>query len=316
MNYQATFIDGIELDLDTSSNTITLKVNGKEVDSWDSSSGTIDEEFPGNSGANYHLNGFTIREQGYENGQPMVPTNLTGTYAYTAPSNLVAPAANYAPIIMLSIAIAVILLIFVLLLYKGNFPLLVAGQNMLGIKSSSPKIETKTGTETEPKKKRHFLLLFLIIAGAIVFYLASLRQKYPNTIRIGDQSDLGAGYGWRCAIANSYLPISLTGIMGMGTNEAEAVTTWCEKGNCPQPEDLDFIHNAVVEANWTPAQAFDCLKCDAETSDPLGVSQGYFDTYCNCEYKSPTENKFETIMQDINTYAVPPAMLALALFTI
>lgn len=309
-----TYVDGIALTTDASTSTIDLHVDDTEVRSWPTDGSSIDNyDINGKSSAEYTLNGLAIRKTSAPEMQPMAPTTVTGEYTYDPPAALT-KTYNREPIIMLGVAVAAILFVIIMSTYRGRSRFLVGLQQSMGVirnDSVAPSPDSFAA-----RKIRKLPLMLLGAGGAIVYILAAMRQKYPNTIRIGNEagasnSDLGGGYGWRAALASAYLPFAKLGLFNIGTDEATAISTWCEHGTIPVPSDLEFIHNAVVDSEMNPSQIYKCLRCNYTPSDPTSISSGA----CDCASLSSRSDssgldKLLGAVSFINQYVVPLVMLA------
>lgn len=314
----ASYNDGITLTTDPTNKTIQLHVDDTETRTWPDTGTDINNyPFNGQSGANYVLNGLSFREATFTEAQPMAPIAVSGDFTYTPPATMT-KTHNLTPVIMFSIAIMILLFIMILVVYRGKSPFVGSIQQIFGLRQL-----VSTTTTTQPYEKRKIGSIPLILLGAsgsIVFALAALRQKYPNTIRLGNEAgaannNLGNGYGWRIALSAAYLPFSKLGIFNISSDEAIAVSTWCENGILPAASDVEFIHNAIVDGKWTPSQVYQCIRCNYTPSDPTILSSGTFKSNCYCalpsQQKQSTTDQILAGIRNFNIYAIPPLMLFL-----
>lgn len=98
------------------------------------------------------------------------------------------------------------------------------------------------------------ILLIAALVGLIV--LSYLRNSYKNTISI-----LGAGAGWRTAIAASYPFVS--GPLGFQNSTVPyAVAYWMENGRQPTQTDAATITNLIENGSCNPTEAWNYVKCN------------------------------------------------------
>lgn len=311
----ATYADGITLTIDA--DTVELDVDGTKNDRWTTSDAPISHTFNGSSGAEYVLDGLAIRESGADdNSPPIAPTSMTGGYNYAPPATLTKTHVK-TPYVMLGAAAAAILFVTIVLLYRGRSRFFVGLQRSMGV--ARPDLATGDGPpapaeSTTARKIRMLPLYLLAIGGAGVYALAALRQKYPNTIRIGNEAsgDLGAAYGWRVAAASAYLPLAKMGLFNVDSDEATAVSTWCERGTVPTADDLVFLHNAIAQTSLEPGSLYKCLRCNYYPKDPTTLDSTTMSKHCDCASisSSPVKGALDYLGY-FNQYFVPPLMLVL-----
>jgi len=309
----AVYVDGITLTVDPSAQTIELDVGGTKNDRWTTNDAPISHTFTGSSGAEYVLDGLAIRESGSsDDAPPIAPTSITGGYNYQPPSTLTVTH-DRAPYIMLGVAAAAMLFVVFVLVYRGRSPFAVGLQRSMGVVRSD--LDGSPPPTAVSRKIRMAPLFLLAGGGAIVYALAALRQKYPNTIRIGNEagstsSELGQGYGWRVAAATAYLPFAKIGLFNIDADEAVAVSTWCERGTVPTADDLPFLHNAIANTSLKPGSLYKCLRCNYTPSDPTVIDSETMSKHCGCaSISSPDDGGFLAKLKFFNQYFVPPLML-------
>lgn len=142
--------------------------------------------------------------------------------------------------------------------------------------------------------------IILVALIAIFIVLAYMRDNYRNTISV-----LGAGRGWRTALATAY-PM-LSGPLQFKSNRtAYAISWWMENGTNPTATDANTIQVLMDASECTPAQAWSYVRCDVEVS--AGDAPNTCPTSPPCGQPQPTPSSSSVLGEIANgvfQYGVP-----------